>query len=79
LLLPVTQFFSTRAILLLGTVVIIETIMNINGVGWLLWQAAEMRDTPVVLAIALFATVLASLLQMLNEIALKLIDPRLRR
>jgi ABC-type dipeptide/oligopeptide/nickel transport system permease component len=79
LLLPITQFFSTRAILLLGTVVIIETIMSINGVGWLLWQAAEMRDTPVVLAIALFATVLASLLQMLNEIALKLIDPRLRR
>ncbi|MCB9638305.1 MAG: ABC transporter permease subunit [Myxococcales bacterium] len=79
LVLPVTQFFSARAIMLLGTVVIIETIMNVNGVGWLLWQAAEMRDTPVVLAIALFATVLACMLQMMNEIALKLIDPRLRR
>ena len=79
LLLPVTQFFGTRTVLLLGTVVIIETILNINGVGWLLWQATEMRDTPVVLAIALFATVLACFLQMINEIALKLIDPRLRR
>lgn len=79
LLLPLTQFFTSRAILLLGTVVIIETVMNINGIGWLLWQAMEKRDTPVVLAIALFATVLACLLQMLNEIALKLIDPRLRK
>ncbi len=79
LLLPLTQFFTARAVLLLGTVVIIETVLNINGIGWLLWQGMEKRDTPVVLAIALFATVLACFLQMLNEIALKLIDPRLRK
>jgi len=79
LLLPLTQFFTTRAIMLLGTVVIIETVLNINGIGWLLWQGMEFRDTPVVLAIALFATVLACFLQMLNEIALQLIDPRLRQ
>ena len=79
LMLPLTQFFTARAILLLGTVVIIETVLNINGIGWLLWQGMEKRDTPVVLAIALFATVLACFLQMLNEIALKLIDPRLRK
>lgn len=79
LLLPLVQFFSTRAVLLLGTVVIVEKVLNINGVGFLLWQATEQRDTPVVLAIALFATVLACLLQMCNEIALQLIDPRLRK
>jgi peptide/nickel transport system permease protein len=79
MLLPVAQFFTTRAILLLGTVIIIESLLGITGVGWLLWEAAKMRDTPLVLAIALFATVVACILQMLNEIALKLIDPRLRR
>jgi ABC-type dipeptide/oligopeptide/nickel transport system permease component len=79
MLLPLTNFFTSRAILLLGTVVIIETVMNITGVGWLLWEATKKRDTPMVLAIALFATVVACLLQMLNEIALTLIDPRLRK
>ncbi len=79
LLLPLIQFFTARSILLLGTVVIIESIMGITGIGWLLWEATKLRDTPVVLAIALFATILSSLLQMFNELALKLIDPRLRR
>ncbi len=79
MLLPLTQFFTTRAILLLGTVVIIESIMGITGIGWLLWEATKRRDTPLVLAIALFATALSCLLQMLNEIALQLIDPRLRK
>lgn len=79
MLLPLTQFFTTRAILLLGTVVIIESIMGITGIGWLLWEATQRRDTPLVLAIALFATVISCLLQMLNEIALQLIDPRLRK
>lgn len=79
MMLPTTQFFTTRAILLLGTVVIIESIMGITGIGWLLWEATQRRDTPLVLAIALFATVLSCLLQMLNEIALQLIDPRLRK
>lgn len=79
MLLPTAQFFTTRAILLLGTVVIIESTMGITGVGWLLWEATKRRDTPLVLAIALFATVVACFLQMLNEIALKLIDPRMRQ
>jgi peptide/nickel transport system permease protein len=79
MLLPLTQFFTTRAILLLGTVVIIESIMGITGAGWLLWEATKLRDTPLVLAIALFATVIACLLQMFNEIALQLLDPRLRK
>lgn len=79
MLLPIAQFFTTRAILLLGTVVIVESIMGITGVGWLLWEAAKRRDTPLVLAIALFATVVACIFQMLNEIALKLIDPRMRQ
>ncbi len=79
LLIPLTQFFTARAILLLGTVVIIESIMGITGIGWLLWEATKLRDTPVVLAIALFATILSSVLQMINEIVLKVIDPRLRK
>ena len=78
LLLPLIGFFTGRAILLLGTVVIIETVLNITGVGWLLWEAAKKRDTPVVLAIALFATIAACGLQMINDLALRLIDPRLR-
>ena len=78
LLLPCIQFFTTRMVFLLGTAVIIETVMNLQGIGYLLWNATTDRDVPVVLAIALFATVTACLLQMINEISLKLIDPRLR-
>jgi peptide/nickel transport system permease protein len=63
---------------ILGGALVVESLFNIQGVGWQLWQAAQKHDFPVLLAFTLVlgaATVVGSLLA---DLGYAVADPRIR-
>jgi peptide/nickel transport system permease protein len=67
---------AARGPALLGSLVVLEMVLRLDGVGRLLWDAAANRDAPVAAgsALALAATVAA--LRWLVEIGRSMLDPR---
>src|SRR6185369_10946800 len=54
-LIPVTEIMSAKIPFLLGGAVIVEQVFNWPGMGRMAWQAAQDRDFPVIMGIALAA------------------------
>ncbi|MEM7679148.1 MAG: ABC transporter permease subunit, partial [Myxococcota bacterium] len=76
---PMASLTVNRLIAIFGGSVVVEVIFNVPGLGRLTWDAALMRDAPVLLgATAVWATVYA-LGRLLAEIVSVVADPRLRR
>ncbi|MBM4318895.1 MAG: ABC transporter permease [Deltaproteobacteria bacterium] len=71
--------FASRTTFLLGGVVIIEKIFNLEGAGELLWDAAEVRDYSVVVGISFLSTMVVIALAFLADIYQFLVDPRVRQ
>jgi peptide/nickel transport system permease protein len=63
---------------LLAGAVIIETVFNIRGFGWLAVQAVLQRDYPLVQGCVLLAAVTYSLVNLLVDISYGIVDPRIR-
>ena len=64
------------AFLLAGTIVV-ERIFAIPGLGHIFIEAANSRDYSVVMGITLFVSVVLILMNLLVDIALGLLDPRI--
>lgn len=64
--------------LVLGAMVIIESVFQLPGVGTLLIQAVERRDYELVQALAVVTGVVVVVVSLLTDIAHALIDPRIR-
>lgn len=64
---------------LLGGSVVIETCFGLPGLGRAGARAAALRDLPVLLGVALVATALTQLGQLLAEVVSARLDPRLER
>lgn len=75
---PAVVVIGLRAGDLLGGAVIIEAIFARNGLGQLAVQAAGMRDYEVIQILILGAVFIAVLSQLLTEIVLAALDPRVR-
>lgn len=71
--------FASRTTFLLGGVVIIEKIFNLEGAGELLWDAAEVRDYSVVIGVCFLSTLVVMLMAFVADLYQFLIDPRVRR
>lgn len=71
--------FASRTTFLLGGVVIIEKIFNLEGAGELLWDAAELRDYSVVIGICFLSTLVVMLMAFVADLYQFLIDPRVGR
>jgi peptide/nickel transport system permease protein len=56
--------------------VIVESVFNYPGLGWLLWRSALGRDYPVLIAIVLLIGLLTVLGNLLADIVNGLLDPR---
>ena len=72
LLLPVTEIIASKIPFILGGAVIVEQVFNWPGMGRMAWQAAQDRDFPVIMGIALVAAAfvrVGSLLQRLVHTA----------
>jgi peptide/nickel transport system permease protein len=75
---PLITLAGLAAPRILGGAVVIESLFNIQGMGWQVWQAAQRHDYPVLLACILVigaGTVIGSLLA---DVGVAAADPRVR-
>lgn len=63
---------------LLTGVVVVETMFNYKGFGWLLVQAASNNDIDMVLACALISVILVLITQLISDIGYAFLNPRIR-
>lgn len=75
---PVISVITVQFGYMLGGSIYIETIFAWPGMGQLLQQAIGWRDFPLVLAIAVFTSVVVLTLNLITDVAYALIDPRIR-
>jgi peptide/nickel transport system permease protein len=75
---PIITIIGVGVALLIGGVVITETVFNIPGVGRLVVDAIQKRDYPVIQGITLVFSVVYVLINLLVDLSYTLIDPRVR-
>jgi peptide/nickel transport system permease protein len=75
-LIPVTQIMSAKMPFLLGGAVIVEQVFNWPGMGRMAWQAAQDRDFPVIMGIALAAAAFVRLGNLLHRVVFTAVNPR---
>jgi peptide/nickel transport system permease protein len=61
---------------LLGGAALVETVMNLQGLGLLLLNAVRSLDVPLVMGSVLMGTILLLLGNLIADIALVAVDPR---
>ncbi|MDH2999557.1 ABC transporter permease [Chelonobacter oris] len=77
-LIPAINVIALTVAWLLGGVVVIEQVFNYPGMGTLMLQAIYDRDLPLVQAIALIFAVVYIVVNLLADLLILLLDPRLR-
>src|SRR3989440_12535170 len=75
-LIPVTEIVSAKIPFLLGGAVIVEQVFNWPGMGRMAWQAAQDRDYPVIMGIALVAAAFVRLGNLLQRVVFTAVNPR---
>lgn len=77
-LIPLATSFGNNISLLLAGSLLIERVFNIPGMGLLFYEAIQQRDYPVVMGITVISTVLLLVGNLLSDICVALVDPRVR-
>jgi microcin C transport system permease protein len=77
-LIPIATSFGNNISLLLGGSFLIETIFNIDGIGLLGFESVLERDYPVVMGILVLSSLLFLIGNILSDICVALVDPRIR-
>ena len=77
-LIPIATSFGDNLSLLIGGSFLIETIFNIDGIGLLGFEAVLERDYPVVMGILVISSLLFLLGNIVSDICVALVDPRIR-
>lgn len=67
-----------RVAAMLGSVVVVEKLLLLNGAGAMLWQACRQRDVPLAMGVVLAAAALVAAVRLLVDLARAAVDPRLR-
>ena len=75
-LIPVTEIVASKIPFILGGAVIVEQVFNWPGMGRLAWQAAQDRDFPVIMGIALVAAAFVRLGSLLQRVVFTAVNPR---
>lgn len=78
LLPPLLEVGAGRVAALLGTVVVVEKLLLLNGAGAMLWQACVRRDFPLATGITLAAAVVVAGVRLASDLARLAVDPRQR-
>jgi peptide/nickel transport system permease protein len=76
LLIPVTEMVAAKIPFILGGAVIVEQVFNWPGMGRLAWQAAQDRDYPVIMGIAILAAVLVRMGSLFQSVVYVSVNPR---
>lgn len=77
LLPPVLDLAAGRAAALLGTLVVVEKLLLLNGAGAMLWQSCVQRDFPLATGLVLAAAAFAAGVRLAADLARLAVDPRL--
>jgi microcin C transport system permease protein len=77
-LIPIATTFGQNITLLVSGSFLIETIFDINGFGLLGLTSIVDRDYPVVMGVVFLASVLLLIGNILSDILVALVDPRIR-
>ena len=75
-LIPVTEIIAAKVPFILGGAVIVEQVFNWPGMGRMAWQAAQDRDYPVIMGIAIVAAVLVRMASLLQSVVYVMVNPR---
>ena len=76
LLIPVTEIVASKIPFILGGAVIVEQVFNWPGMGRMAWQAAQDRDYPVIMGIAILAAVFVRLGSLFQSLVYVAVTPR---
>jgi peptide/nickel transport system permease protein len=77
-LVPVVTLLGLSLPQIVGGAVLVESLFNIQGMGWQIWEAALHQDAPVTLGFSLVIGVAAAVGSLLADIGYALLDPRVR-
>jgi peptide/nickel transport system permease protein len=75
-LLPVTEIIASKIPFILGGAVIVEQVFNWPGMGRMAWQAAQDRDFPVIMGIALVAAAFVRIGSLVQRLVSTAVNPR---
>ena len=76
LLIPVTEIIAAKIPFILGGAVIVEQVFNWPGMGRMAWQAAQDRDFPVIMGIAIMAAIFVRLGSLFQSVVYVAVNPR---
>lgn len=77
-LIPIATSFGSNISLLVSGSFLIETIFNIDGIGLLGYEAILERDYPIVMGILVISSLLYMVGNILSDVCVALVDPRIR-
>lgn len=77
-LIPIATSFGNNLSLIIAGSFLIETIFNINGFGLLGFESLVDRDYPVVMGIVVISSLLFLLGNILSDICVAIVDPRVK-
>jgi peptide/nickel transport system permease protein len=77
-LVPVVTLVGLSFPQIVGGAVVVESLFNIQGMGWQIWQAVVNHDFPVTLGFTLVIGVAAAVGSLLADVGYAALDPRVR-
>ncbi|MCC5876878.1 MAG: ABC transporter permease [Candidatus Sumerlaeia bacterium] len=77
-LIPLATSFGNNIALVLAGSLLIERVFNIPGMGLLFFESIQARDYPVVLGLVVIGSFLLVLGNLLSDLCVALVDPRVR-
>jgi microcin C transport system permease protein len=77
-LIPLATTFGHNVSLILTGSLLIERVFNIQGMGLLFFESIQARDYPVVMGITVIGALLLLIGNLLSDICVALVDPRVR-
>jgi peptide/nickel transport system permease protein len=76
LLLPLTEIIASKIPFILGGAVIVEQVFNWPGMGRMAWQAAQDRDYPVIMGVAIIAALFVRMGSLFQRLVSVMVNPR---
>lgn len=77
-ILPVVTFAGLQFSTLFSGAVLVETVFSWPGLGTLAFDAILRRDTPTLLGILFFAALIVVVVNLLTDLAYRIVDPRIK-
>jgi peptide/nickel transport system permease protein len=77
-IIPVVALAAVQFGFMLGGSIVIETIFQINGLGYLAWESIQRKDLPMMQAIVLVLAVIYVVLTFFADMLNAFLDPRIR-